>query len=157
VPTIEELRDESDRSIPTTAGECRVRDYYAEQLRHQRPDERVLKTEVYYATSNLRADMRTIDKNNVIREWEFKLYADYRALGQILQYVAIARHEDNFEKSIRGVIAAFEFSPELKRANEICNLNLELVVLPTWMKAAGGVIATGDNSPRISVIPPMET
>jgi hypothetical protein len=82
--------------------------------------------------------MRTVDCNDLLREWEFKLHADYRALGQILIYVSYARQELGF-RPVQGVIAAFTFLPELRRAVEIMNLNIELLTLPPWMRAAGGV------------------
>jgi len=127
-----------DKDEDATPGECQVRDYYAASLASVRPREVVVRREQRYNGSRLRADLRTVDEVDVLREWEFKLRADYRALGQILQYVALARRAENF-RAIRGVIAAFEFSEELVLANEILNLNLELVHIPQWMRLAGGV------------------
>ena len=121
-------------------GECRVRDYYATQLESERPGEILVRREQRYPGCGLRADMRTVDTDDVLREWEFKIFADYHALGQILQYVALARTTEGF-RPIRGVIAAFTFSDELVLANEVLNLNLELVTIPMWMAQAGGVPA----------------
>ena len=102
--------------------------------------------------SATRADMRTVDRENVLREWEFKLYADYRALGQIIQYVALARLAENF-RVIRGVIAAFEFSPELPKVVEVANLSIELVVIPDWMRGAGGVVRTSPADREVRTLP----
>lgn len=132
------------------ANECRVRDYFAEHLSERRMGELLVRREQRYAGSLLRADMRTIDQNNVIREWEFKIDADYKALGQILQYVALARTNEGF-RAIRGVIAAFTFTSELRLANEVMNLNLEFVELPAWMRGAGALPNCSDENfaPRI--------
>ncbi|WP_449542703.1 hypothetical protein [Enterobacter ludwigii] len=120
------------------ANECRIRDYYAVNLGYFRPEEKLARCEQRYPNSLLRADMRTVNPQNTIREWEFKINADYKALGQILQYIALARENEN-SRVIRGVIAAFTFTPELRLANERMNLNLELVLLPTWMRGAGAL------------------
>ena len=120
------------------ANECRIRDYYAAHLETFRPEEKLARCEQRYSNSSLRADMRTINPQNTIFEWEFKINADYKALGQILQYVALAR-ENEKSRVIRGVIAAFTFTPELRLANERMNLNLELVLLPTWVRGAGAL------------------
>ncbi|WP_107676140.1 hypothetical protein [Agrobacterium sp. LAD9] len=120
------------------AKEREVRDYYAQHLGRARPHEHLAKKEQGYVLSRLRADMRTIDLHDTIREWEFKLHADYRAIGQILTYVALARKELGF-RAVRGVVAAFSFADEVSLANEVMNLNLELVTLPDWMRGAGNV------------------
>ena len=73
--------------------ECRIRDCYADHLATLRPCEVVSKREVRYAASLVRADLRTLDESGVLREWEFKLCADYSALGQILCYTALAKRE----------------------------------------------------------------
>src|SRR5262245_3373399 len=88
------------------AYERHVRDLYAERLTELRPGERLVRKELRYSTAARRIDMRTVDRWGVLREWEFKLDADYRALGQLLIYLAHARRESNF-RPIRGVIAAF--------------------------------------------------
>lgn len=132
------------------AKEREVRDYYAQHLGRARPHEHLAKKEQGYVLSRLRADMRTIDLHDTIREWEFKLHADYRAIGQILTYVALARRELGF-RAVRGVVAAFSFAEEVSLANEVMNLNLELVTLPDWMRGAGKVAGrpTKFNLPKI--------
>lgn len=133
------------------ARELAVRNYFARHLGRMRPHEQLAKREQGYVASRLRADMRTVDLHETIREWEFKLHADYSVLGQILTYVALARKELGF-RVVRGV-AAFTFSDEVALANEVMNLNLELVTLPDWMRGAGKVTnSTGVSLPRIPQI-----
>ena len=127
------------------ASECRIRDYFSRLIEHQRPGEILVRREQRYSGSLLRADMRTVDQNDLLREWEFKLEADYKALGQILQYLALARTNEKF-RPIRGVIAAFTFTKELRLANEIMNLNLELVELPAWMRGAGALPQSSNDT-----------
>lgn len=117
--------------------ECLIRDTYAARMEHEKPDQIVIGREAKYSNSNLRVDLQTVDKNNLYREWEFKLYADYKALGQVLVYVSEAKMESNFEKDIIGVIAAFEFQPELISTIRMMNLAIELVEIPKWMAMAG--------------------
>lgn len=117
--------------------ECLIRDTYALNIGQEKPDQIVIGKEARYRSSNLRVDLQTVDKHNLYREWEFKLYADYKALGQILVYVAEAKMESNFEKDISGVIAAFEFQPELISTIRMMNLAIELVEIPKWMAMAG--------------------
>ena len=85
-----------------------------------------------------RADMRTVDHGQTLREWEFKIEADYSSLGQALVYVALARRASNFERPVRGVVAAFSFPDHIAYANEAMNLGLELVEIPPWLRQAGG-------------------
>jgi hypothetical protein len=125
--------------VPSYERESRVRDYYAEELGQHRPGERLIATENGYAGTAVRADMRTIDRRNVIRLWEFKIRASYEALGQILVYVAMARRAEGYDRLIRGVIAAFEFQPELVDTVEMMNLGIELVTLPVVLARAGGI------------------
>jgi len=132
ISSVEEVIFDEDN----LANECRIRDYYAVNLGIFRPEQKLARCEQRYSNSSLRADMRTVNPQNTILEWEFKINADYKALGQILQYVALAR-ENEKSRVIRGVIAAFTFTPELRLANERMNLNLELVLLPTWLRGAG--------------------
>lgn len=127
------------------APEIQVRDYFARHLRRVRPTHRLVRREQGYSNCGLRADMRTVDEHDVIREWEFKIHADYRAIGQILAYVALARNELGF-RSVRGVLAAFSFAPEVALTNEVMNLGLEILIIPEWMRAAGGL-------PRRATIP----
>ena len=134
------------------ARECRVRDYYAEHLSNFRPGELLVSREQGYPTSATRADMRTVDADNILREWEFKISADYRALGQIIQYVALARLAENFRK-IRGVIAAFKFSPELPKVVEVANLSIELVEIPDVARGAGGIVRTTVADRNVRALP----
>ena len=60
--------------------ECLVRNTLADNLHIIRPEQIVLAKEYTYNQSNLRVDLQTVDKHDVFREWEFKLYADYKAL-----------------------------------------------------------------------------
>lgn len=131
------------------AREILVRDRYAITLAQLRPAERLVRCEPGYVASKMRADMRTVDTGNVLREWEFKLFASHRALGQIMTYLALARSELAL-RPVRGVIAAFEFSSELVLVNERMNLNLELVTIPEWMRAVGGL---PPRTPLVPVVP----
>lgn len=135
------------------AHECRIRNLFAESFAELRSDERVIATEHRCGATSIRADLRTVDKNNVLREWEFKIRASYEALGQILTYVAMARQRENFTRTIRGVIAAFEFQPEIKDAIEIMNLGIELVSIPPWMAKAGEIPLTTLQTHDVVVIP----
>jgi hypothetical protein len=122
--------------------ECKVRDYYASELARHRPDELLVARENSYEGTAVRADMRTIDRSNITRLWEFKISASYEALGQILVYVAMARRAEEITGSnslFRGVIAAFDFQPELVYAVERMNLSIELVALPPVLLHAGGI------------------
>ncbi|WP_031512564.1 hypothetical protein [Streptomyces sp. NRRL F-5123] len=124
--------------------ECRVRDYYASELAQHRPGELLIARENSYDGTAVRADMRTIDRSNVTRLWEFKISASYEALGQILVYMAMARRAEETAGSeclIRGVIAAFDFQPELTYTVERLNLSIELVPLPLVLAHAGGIPA----------------
>lgn len=120
------------------SNECRVRDAYAQRLSMFRPDERLVKKELRYATAARRVDMRTVDRLGTLREWEFKISADHRTLGQLLIYLSHARRELGF-RPVRGVIAAFSVPDELRTAIEVMSLNIELVTLPSWMRYGGFV------------------
>jgi hypothetical protein len=135
------------------AHECLVRDVFAEHLSALRPDERLIKKELRYSTAARRIDMRTIDRLGTLREWEFKIFADHRTLGQILIYLAHARRELGF-RPIRGVIAAFVIPEELQLAVEVMSLNIEFVTIPAWMRAAGFVPEAANFNPTpINPIP----
>ena len=135
------------------AHECRIRDLYSRYFFEQRSDERVIATEHRCGTANVRADLLTIDKSNTLREWEFKIRAEYKALGQILTYVALTREEKGFQRPVRGVIAAFEFQPEVKRAVEVLNLGIELIEIPAWMAKAGAIPVTTPQFSDVVLIP----
>jgi hypothetical protein len=124
---------------PDFAHECRIRDYYASKLQDLRPNEKLSKKEVRYLRSPVRADMRTIDNWNVIREWEFKIIADYKSIGQILAYVAQAKLQYGLTRPILPVIAAFTFPAEIVTAVYVNNLGIELVTIPSQFHRAGGI------------------
>jgi RecB family endonuclease NucS len=144
-----ELPDDAQRMY---AHECRIRNAFARDFKVQRPSEKVLSRETRYAATALRADLRSIDTNGLFREWEFKIDADHYVLGQILTYIAHARREMGF-RPVRGVIAAFSFTEDLRMAIEVMNLNIELVTVPLWMSSAGGVPNAGAAAPKIPSIP----
>ena len=121
------------------ASECKIRDFYCTQLEQSRPRELIVKREATFDDWPLRADLRTVDENQLIREWEFKIRADYSSLGQILTYTALIREQMNFDRDVKGVIAAFEIPDHLSKAVRINNLNIELVTIPMWMAQAGNV------------------
>ena len=128
------------------AHECKVRDVFAEYLSQLRPDERLIKKELRYSTAARRVDMRTVDRAGTLREWEFKIYADHRTLGQLLIYLAHARREHGF-RPIRGVIAAFSIPEELRLAVEVMSLSIEFVTIPAWMREAGSVPVAANLNP----------
>lgn len=138
-------------STPNFAHECKIRDFYAGQLADARPNEMIVKREATFADWPLRADLRTIDRYQVLREWEFKIRADYSSLGQILTYTALMREQMKFDQVVRGVIAAFEIPPYLVKAILINNLSIELVTLPNWMAQAGGIPLTTQELPIVAV------
>jgi len=129
--------------------ECHIRDFYAKNIKRFRPGELVSSKEVVYANSNIRADLRTVNCQDVIFEWEFKIEADYSAIGQVLSYTAQARTEFGFKRTVRPVIAAFKFPAEIKLAIEVNNLGIETVELPSWMRAAGSVPEVVNGAPKI--------
>ena len=133
------------------ASECKIRDFYSEQMPKLRPAELVVMREATFQNWPLRADLRTVDQSNVLREWEFKLRADYSSLGQILTYTALIREQLNFERDVQGVIAAFEIPEHLVKAIRINNLNIEMVVLPPWMAQAGNIPILASNASPVDV------
>ena len=133
------------------AHECKIRDFYSEQLAVVRPNEIIVKREATFESWALRADLRTVDHNDVIREWEFKIRANHSSLGQILAYTALFREQMNFERDVQGVIAAFEIPDYLVKAVRINNLNIELVTLPLWMAHAGNIPLTTQAHPPVDV------
>jgi hypothetical protein len=137
------------------AHECRIRDLYAARLDEFRPRERLLKTESRPAGSRLRADMRTVDRSDVLRIWEFKIAASYEGLGQILTYVALERLANNFQRDVQGVLAAFTIQPEIRTAIDVLNLGIEVVELPNKLRLAGGIpaITTVPALPQIPNLP----
>ncbi|MBJ6146299.1 hypothetical protein [Hymenobacter sp. BT559] len=129
------------------AHETRIRNAFASVLRDYRKNERVAQKEVKYIEAGARADMRTVDHHNIIREWEFKIEADYSALGQILVYVALARKEFQYRRLVRGVLAAFTFPENLVYTIEAMNLGIELYTIPGHLQNAGNLGATLPEGP----------
>lgn len=121
------------------ANECKIRDCYMKNLKLLRPNEICISKELSLNSSSLRVDMQTVDANNTIRDWEFKIYADYTSLGQLLTYIAYSKLESGFSQNILGVIAAFSFQPELEQTIRVWGLPIELVQIPSWMKNAGNL------------------
>ncbi|WHT20177.1 hypothetical protein N8J89_03640 [Crossiella sp. CA-258035] len=142
------------RDRQTCEREGRIRDYYAATLDQHRRGELLVARENSFDGTAVRADMRTIDRHNVIRLWEFKIRASYDALGQIIVYVSMARRAEGYNRQIRGVIAAFEFQSEIVDAIERMNLGIELVSLPPVLAFAGNV-PDGIEKITIPEIPDM--
>ena len=106
-----------------------MRDAYANRLNEFRPDERLINCEKTIPGTSLRTDMETVDINNVIRVWEFKVIADYSGLGQLLVYLHLKRKETEFKKSIIGVLAVTEISNYIREAIISSGLNIEVVLI----------------------------
>lgn len=148
----DEVTDDQLSLAEKYAGECKIRDLYSRRLTEFRPAERLLGTESMFEGSSVRADMRTVDEHNVLRIWEFKIFAGYEGLGQALTYLALARKAVNFDRPVKGVLAAFDFQSEIVSAVEVLNLGIELVAIPPKLRHAGGVPLTGEL-PQIVDIP----
>jgi hypothetical protein len=119
--------------------ETRVRDLFARRLRDFRPREHLIDVESSFKDSRRRADLRTVDPDNVVRVYEVELVAGYTGLGQALVYTAMAREELGFDRDVRGVLAADRFDPEVVRAIRVMNLGIEVVTLPPLLARAGGI------------------
>lgn len=119
--------------------ESRIRDLFAARLADYRPNERLIDVESGFKESRRRADLRTVDPENVVRMYEVELVAGYTGLGQVLVYTAIAREELGFHREVRGVLAAFRFEPDVLRAIRVLNLGIEVLTLPPQLARAGGV------------------
>lgn len=152
--SVQEAEDVQDEGY---AAERDIRDAYASRLREFRPAERLWKTEHTYRPSLLRGDLRTVDELNRVRIWEFKIKARFDALGQVLTYVALARHELHFSRPVLGVLAAFEVPTKLRQTIEILNLGIEVVILPEQLRLAGRVPLTAHRTtiPHIPLVPPI--
>ncbi|MGK8559544.1 hypothetical protein [Nocardia gipuzkoensis] len=142
------MEDPTAHLLGDIARECAIRDAYAQRLSEFRPDERLLETEYTFHGTKIRADMRTVDRDSVVRVWEFKIVAEYRGLGQALSYWGQERIDAQLQRPVKGVLAAFVFRPEIVRAVESLNIGLELVTIPPKLRAAGLVPA---NSPAIAI------
>jgi hypothetical protein len=95
--------------------------------------------------------MKTVDTHNVLRVWEFKIQADYNGLGQVLTYLALER-KSSPGRQVRAVLAAFEFAGSIIETNEILNLGIEMIKLPSSLRRAGIVpsqVVDADNIPFI--------
>jgi hypothetical protein len=121
------------------AHETHIRNAFLEELASYRPNEKVIGRELTYEQPGARVDLRTVDSHQTIREWEFKIKADYSALGQILVYVALARAEYSNQRIIRGVLAAFAFPERIRYTVEALNLGIELYVIPPALRSAGNI------------------
>ena len=121
------------------AHETQIRTAFSNGIASYRPDERVIGREMTYEQPGARVDLRTVDSQQVIREWEFKIKADYSALGQILVYIALARAEYGNRRIIRGVLAAFYFPERIRYTVEALNLGIEIYVIPPALRSAGNV------------------
>jgi hypothetical protein len=119
------------------ARECRIRDHFAASLKEERPGEVLLGTENSPKGLAIRADMKTVNNENTVRIWEFKIKAGYEGLGQVLTYLAMARKDDAFQRNMCGVLAAFEFQSEVVEAIQILNLGIEIVHIPVKYRLAG--------------------
>ncbi|MFF2395891.1 hypothetical protein [Nocardia sp. NPDC058114] len=137
----------------TLAHECAIRNEYAKRLADFRPDEKLLKTEWAFANARARADMRTIDRSDMLRIWEFKIVADYSGLGQALTYLALTRLEKDFKVPVKGVLAAFVIPDEIRTANEVLNLGLEFVEIPSQLRRAGDIPISAGRAPTLPDIP----
>ena len=147
------MEDPISQSKESFAHECHIRDLYAARLEEFRPDERVVKTEQIFPGSRVRADIWTVDRHEVLRVWEFKIFASYDGLGQALTYLALARMHQDFRRPVRAVLAAFTFQPEVAAAVEVLNLGVELVTVPTKLRFAGGVpLLTSPAAPSIPLL-----
>jgi hypothetical protein len=129
----------SRKTAQEFARETQIRDLYARRLQDFRPHERLIKTETSFADTRVRADMRTVDKDNLLRIWEFEIHASYEGLGQALTYLALARKELDFAQRVCGVLAAFTIQQEILTAIEVLNLGIEPVIVPKHLAQAGGI------------------
>jgi hypothetical protein len=144
--------------------EVRIQKAYAERLAQLREGEELISLGRRFECCDLIADMATVDKTNTIRIWEFKIRADYRSLGQIVTYLALARYEEVIAKWVPmhpprrwvGVLAAFEFQPELMLTNVVMNLGIECVVIPPFLRNAGSVPPAAPK-PHTPIIPRLNT
>jgi hypothetical protein len=156
---IDEIPSSSPESdIDIYARERLIRDHFAACLRDERPGEVLLDTESSPKGLAIRADMKTVDNKNIVRIWEFKIRAGYEGLGQVLTYLAMARRDDCFQRYICGVLAAFEFQPEIVEAIQILNLGIEVFHIPAKYRLAGDNPASGPMAglPIIPSVNPKE-
>lgn len=139
----------SDPSI-IYARECVVRDAFADALHEYRPLELEISRESLPGLiGRKRADLFTVDRDDVLRVWEFKLRAGPDAIGQVLVYLALCRKHYGFNRVIRPVLAAAEIDNDVRYAVEALHLGIELVQLPVAVLNDGHLTYT----PAPSVVP----
>ncbi|MGX9456543.1 hypothetical protein ACWU37_05680 [Photobacterium damselae subsp. damselae] len=109
--------------------ELEIRDNFATRLNEFRPDEKLINCEQPYSEVALRTDMQTVDRGNTIRIWEFKVTADYSAIGQLIVYLHLKRKETQFRRNVVGVLAATEFPSYIREAVIASGLNIELYTI----------------------------
>jgi hypothetical protein len=142
--------------------EVRIQKAYAARLADLREGEVLIESSRRFDCCDLIADMATVDKTNTIRIWEFKIRADYKSLGQIITYLALARYEEVIRcwrplhppKRLVGVLAAFDFQQEIVLANVVMNCGIEFVTIPPFLRNAGDVPVSMPR-PHAPVIPPL--
>ena len=140
--------------------EVRIQKAYAARLPELREGEVLIASSRRFDCCDLIADMATVDPANTIRIWEFKIRADYKSLGQIVTYLALARYEEVITKWVPtqnprrlvGVLAAFEFQPEIMLANVVMNLGIECVLIPPFLRSSGSV-PSAVPKPHTPIIP----
>jgi hypothetical protein len=134
------VKDTPEVPEVTYARERAIRDSYADDLQRYRPEELEVNREALPGLQNRkRADLVTVDRQRLLRVWEFKIRATAEALGQLLVYLALCRRHYGDQRVIRAVLAAAEFDPDVTCAIEALNLGVEVVVLPPAVLNAGKV------------------
>ncbi|MDQ3933702.1 MAG: hypothetical protein M3340_03630 [Actinomycetota bacterium] len=117
-----------------------MRNAYADELQRYRPLELEVSRERLPGTADCkRADLFTVDRQGLLRVWEFKVRATGASLGQLLLYLALCRRHYNGKRVVRPVLAAAEFDPDVTFAIEALNLGIEVVVLPPAVLNAGRI------------------
>ena len=121
--------------------ETEVRNIFASHFNDLRGGgEKLIGYENKCGDSFLRSDLRSILPDGTILEWEFKLEADYSALGQVLVYMSKVKSEYNFNRKVRGVIAALCIPEKIIEAVYKNGLDIELVTIPKWVLIETGAI-----------------
>ena len=123
----------------TYARELAMRNAYADELSTYRSQEYEVSREGLPGGTRRRADLHTVDRNEVLRVWEFKIRATPDALGQLQMYLWLCRLHYGLSRVVRPVLAAAEFDPELPAVIEGLNLGIEVVRLPPAVLNAGDV------------------
>ncbi|WP_122046828.1 hypothetical protein [Vibrio atlanticus] len=133
--------------------EIEIRDNFASRLIEFRPDEKLISCEQPYSEVALRTDMQTIDKDNTIRIWEFKVTADYSAIGQLIVYLHLKRKETQFGSNVVGVLAATEIPSHIREAVIASGLNIELYTINKSVSGLEQYLAHNE----VSIFFPKET